>query len=627
MNPSPPVPAAADVEEPFRETLENVALVAASIDADGIVAFANRFLLALTGWRRDEVVGHDWFERFDDDPDVRADFFACMSAGVIRPHFESDIRTRTGERRTIRWSSTLRRDGEGAVLGIVTIGEDVTERREAEEELRRREEHFRTLIEHGTDAICVLSEDGTSLYESPSVERVLGWKPEELLGNVNVDLNHPDDAAAANENFEAALRGECRPTLETRLRHRDGSWRIVETIARRHEQDGRPVVILNYRDITERRELEERLLHAQKLEAVGQLAGGVAHDFNNLLTAIGGYSEFLLESLDADDPRRADAVEISRATERAAALTRQLLAFSRRQVLQPEVLDAAAVVVDLENLLARLLGASVRLTTSVADGCLVHADRSQLEQVIANLAVNARDAMPGGGSLAIAVRPTEDEDGAWAEIVVADTGTGIDDRTIPHIFEPFFTTKGKDEGTGLGLATVYGIVAQSGGSVAVSSEVGAGTTFTVRLPLAAAQPAVPAPAPPPGREAISRDEATILLVEDEAMIRHLVRDVLGRSGYVVVDAPSGEAALQLLRDGRLEPDLLLTDVVMPGLSGPQLAEIVAHESSGVRVLFMSGYTDEPEAVVGVPQTAFLAKPFAPQELVAKVGEVLDAVRA
>ena len=609
-------------ERRLSETLENVRLVAASIDARGTVTFANDFLLELTGWTREEVVGHDWFDRFDHDAGVRADYFRCMAEGEIRPHFESAIRTRAGARRTIRWSSTFQRGEDGDVAGIVTIGEDVTERREAEAQLRRREEHFRSLIEHAADIITILELDGTIRYESPSVERVLGWKVDELIGRNAFELIHPDDLAGTAEVFRSGIAGGEVPPFQFRFGCADGSWRSLEALGEAHHDENGPFVVINSRDVTERRVLEEKLLHAQKLESVGRLAGGVAHDFNNLLTAIGGYAEFLLVSLDEDDERRADAVEIARAADRAAALTRQLLAFSSRQVLQPEVLDAVEAVRELQNLLSQLLGADVRLTTEGEEGCLVEADRGQVEQVITNLVINARDAMPGGGDVTIVVSRTED-DGSWVDICVTDTGTGIDDATMEHIFEPFFTTKGKDEGTGLGLATVYGIVAQSGGTVTVASELGTGTTFRVRLPLSlgvVADDVVPDASP------ASRGGETILLVEDEDMIRSLVRDVLTRSGYTVLDAPSGDAALELLGASEAAIDLLVTDVVMPGLSGPALAELVVGERPDVRVLFMSGYTNEPEAVVGSPDSAFIAKPFAPQALVAKVRDVLETVR-
>ena len=303
-------------EQRFRETLENVSLVAASIDAGGVVTFANDFLLELTGWTRAEVVGHDWFERFDGDEHVRRDYFECMTRGEIRPHFESTLRTRRGELRTIRWSSTMQYDHAGAAAGIVTIGEDVTERRAAEEELRVREEHFRSLIENASDVICVLTPDGTSLYESPSVERMLGWKPEELVGRQNFAFRHPDDEAKVSASWAAILAGEETPPVELRLRHRDGSWRTVESVGRLRLQGGEPVVVLNYRDVTERRELEERLLHAQKLEAVGRLAGGVAHDFNNLLTAIGGFAS-LGQHIAVDGPTKDCFDQVASASERA----------------------------------------------------------------------------------------------------------------------------------------------------------------------------------------------------------------------------------------------------------------------------------------------------------------------
>jgi CheY-like chemotaxis protein len=274
-------------------------------------------------------------------------------------------------------------------------------------------------------------------------------------------------------------------------------------------------------------------------------------------------------------------------------------------------------------MLARLLGSQVELSTSAEPGCYVEADRGQLEQVITNLAVNARDAMPDGGRLAIDTRRV-DRDGSWVEVVVSDTGTGMDAETLEHAFEPFFTTKEQDKGTGLGLATVYGVVAQSGGDVVAWSQPGSGSTFRVLLPLVAAAPAPRTVAAAPEG---ARGAETILLVEDEEMIRRLVRDVLRSSGYTVLDAPAGGEALELLRADENGIDLLLTDVVMPGLSGPALAAIAVEERPGLRVLFMSGYTSEPEAVVGAPDTAFLAKPFAPNDLVTKVREVLEKVPA
>jgi two-component system, cell cycle sensor histidine kinase and response regulator CckA len=607
-------------EQRYRETLENVALIAASIDASGTVRFANDFLLELTGWTRDEVVGHDWFERFDDDPMVRDDFFDCMARGEIRRHFESSLRTRAGELRIVSWSSILEHDESGAVAGIVTIGEDVTERRRAEDELRRREEHFRSLIENASDVISVLSADGTSLYESPSVERVLGWTPEELVGSRNFALRHPDDAEQVAAIVEHVLAGEEASPIEFRLRHKDGSWRTVEAVVQTRMQGGLPVLVSNYRDVTEQRELQQQLLHSQRLEAVGRLAGGIAHDFNNLLTAIGGYTEFLIGGFEPGDPRREDALEIALAADRAAALTRQLLAFSRRQVMELVVLEPAAVVAGLEPLLTRLLGEDIEVSTSSEPGCFVEADGGQLEQVITNLAVNARDAMPGGGRLSISTRHVEHAGAAYVELAVSDTGTGMDADTLSHLFEPFFTTKDTTKGSGLGLATIYGIVAQSGGEVLVESVLGEGSCFRVLLPLTEQPVDVVEVAPEP--PAVTSGAETILLVEDEDTIRRLVDDVLSRSGYTVLVAPAAPEAIALLRAN--DVDLLLTDVVMPGMSGPDLARVATAERPKLRVLFTSGYTNEPDELLADNDAGFIGKPFLPRALVAKVREVLDA---
>ena len=541
-----------------------------------------------------------------------------MELGEIRSHFESTIRTRSGERRDISWNSTLQRDASGVVAGIATIGQDVTERRRADSLLRSREELFRSLIENASDVITIVAADGTSLYESPSVERLLGRKPEELVGMPSFALLHASDLELAERTFAAILAGEEPGAIEYRLRHSDGSWRTVEAIGRRRTQDGEWVVVVNYRDVTDQRQLREQLLHSQKLEAVGRLAGGIAHDFNNLLTAIGGYSQFLAAGFDDDDPRREDALEIVRASDRAAALTGQLLAFSRRQVLLAEVLDLGEVVAGLESMLSRLLGESVELATSVEPGCLVRADRGQLEQVITNLALNARDAMPSGGNVELAVRCLDGD----VELTVSDTGVGMDPETIVHIFEPFFTTKDPGKGTGLGLATAYGIVTQSGGDISVDSRLGEGSTFRVVLPRSAELAAFPVEREERPEERTGTEG--VLLAEDEETIRRLVGEVLARSGYTVFAASNGDEALQLLQEHPGEIDLLLTDVVMPGMSGPDLARAAARLAPSLRVLFTSGYTSEPDEAFDDPEVAFIGKPFSPQDLVAKVRDVLDA---
>jgi signal transduction histidine kinase/ActR/RegA family two-component response regulator len=369
-------------------------------------------------------------------------------------------------------------------------------------------------------------------------------------------------------------------------------------------------------NVTGRRELEARLQQAQKMEAVGRLAGGVAHDFNNLLTAIAGYSEFLISGLQ-DDHLRRHAEEIKKASARAAALTGQLLAFSRRQVLQPRVLDLNAVVSDMDMMLRRLIGEDVELVNVLEPELgAVLADPTQLEQVIVNLAVNARDAMPQGGSVTIETANV----GEFVELRMTDTGIGMTEAERAQLFDPFFTTK--VGGTGLGLATVYGVVEQSGGSIEVDSAPGEGSSFRILLP-AVEDPALPAA--PDHDESPASGSETVLLVEDELVVRRLVAEILETSGYTVLQAGDGPSALELLRRHADGIDLLITDVVMPGMSGPEVAERVVALRPGTEVLYISGYTDSAIDHHGVlePGIAFLQKPFSADELTRKVRTVLD----
>ncbi len=511
------------------------------------------------------------------------------------------------------------------------------ERESMRQQLHERDAYFRSLIEQAMDIIAVLDADGGIRYASPSVLPLLGYMPDELLGRSMLHVVHPEDADDTFRVFaEGVATGRAGRLFEVRLRHKDGTYRTVEAIGRYLTDD--PVVrgvVINARDVTERRSLERQLLQAQKMEAVGRLAGGIAHDFNNVLTGIFGYVGLLLEGLPTLSPLRPDLEEIRSAAERAAALTRQLLAFSRKQVLQTRVLDLNELLTDLDRLLRRLLGEDIDIVTKL-DPALgaVRADAGQLEQVVVNLAVNARDAMPGGGRLTIETRNAElDEDyvrghgpvrpGSYVMFALSDTGTGMSPETMSHLFEPFFTTKEAGKGTGLGLATVYGIVKQSGGYVWCYSEPGLGTTFKVYLPRVDEpvdrRPARVAASPTRGSE-------TVLVVEDETALRTLTRRVLERHGYTVLDAASAEAAATLAQGYAAPIHLLLADVVLPGGSSRELADALLMQRPQLKVLFMSGYTEDAIVHRGVlaANTPFINKPFSADGLVAKVREVLDA---
>jgi two-component system, cell cycle sensor histidine kinase and response regulator CckA len=501
-----------------------------------------------------------------------------------------------------------------------------SERGRAVEALERREEHYRSLIENSLDLISILNIDGTIRYASPSHERLLGYHLDDLVGQNIFAFIHPDDMTGARTVFRN-LDGAA--SLQCRFRHSDGTWRVLESFGRNLSHlPGVSGVVVNSRDVTDRKRLEEQLHHSQRLEAVGRLAGGVAHDFNNLLMIINGYSQMLLEGMAPNDPMRPELEQVVKAAERATELTHQLLAFSRRQVARPAVINLNTLVRDMDRMLRRVIGEDVELLTHLADGLsTVRVDPGQIEQVILNVAVNARDAMPNGGTLTLEtsnVHVTDEyqrshpapQAGHYVVLAVSDTGFGMDAPVLSRVFEPFFTTK--EHGTGLGLSTSYGIIKQSGGDIWVDSKPGAGTTFRIYLPVA----------DQPGDEALAaqtnpllRGEETILLVEDEDSVRHVVETMLQRHGYRVLPSSTANDALakSAQYDGIIH--LLITDVVMPGMSGRRMAESLLKTRPGMRVLFVSGY-GEPVDTKG--SAAFLQKPFTTGELALKIREVLQA---
>ncbi len=524
--------------------------------------------------------------------------------------------------------------------GVVTIGRDVSDRRSAEQFRAEAEAKYQTLVEQvaAISYIAELGMDGQWLYVSPQVETMFGFSVDDWLADSRAWVRHihPDDHVVVEAAEEAAKRGE-RFQAEYRIIRKDGRviW-VSDTAVVVPGSDAHPLMEGIIVDITERKQLEGQLQQARRMEAVGRLAGGIAHDFNNLLTIIKGYTELGLTRAKNQPEVRADLERIEDASERAAGLVRQLLAFSRRQVLQPKVLDLNGIVVGLDKLLRRLMDEDISMETIVGkDLGTIKADPGQVEQVIMNLVVNARDAMPNGGRLTVETENVE-LDGAYARdhatvrpgsyvmLAVSDTGVGMSADTIAHIFEPFYTTKESGRGTGLGLSTVYGIVKQSGGYIWVYSEPGEGTTFKVYLPR------VDEPAEAlPKKKASLTDRAgteTILLVEDEPELRELTRMALASRGYSVVEAANPDEAERLAEKLGAKIHLLLTDVIMPGISGRELAKRVSARHPAMRVLYMSGYTYNVIAQGGTLErgVAFLQKPFTPSGLVEKVREVLDA---
>jgi two-component system, cell cycle sensor histidine kinase and response regulator CckA len=507
-------------------------------------------------------------------------------------------------------------------------------------QLLERDELFRLITENAADMIAVVDVDGRRLYNSPSYERILGYTPQEL-GTNSLEQIHPDDCDKVKKASLEAIRTGMGQSVEYRMCHKDGNWRTLEsrtsTILDPRGKVER-LVIVN-RDITQRKLLEEQFRQAQKMEAVGRLSGGVAHDFNNLLGVIIGYGEIVQERIAATDPLRSSVDEILKASHRAASLTRQLLAFSRQQVLDPKILDLKTVVKDMEKMLQRLIGEDIELKTDLAPaGARIKADAGQIEQVVLNLAVNARDAMPNGGKLVLATSNFHmDEDsvrrypypvsvGDYLLLTVSDTGVGMDAATRARVFEPFFTTKEKGKGTGLGLSMVYGVVKQSGGYIDVTSEPNAGATFKIYLPKAEG-----AVVPQPQTELLASLHGTemVLLVEDERSLRVLARRQLESCGYSVLEAGSGTDALEVAGKYPGTIHLLLTDVVMPGMNGRILAQELVRHRPQLGVIYMSGYTGQVVGADGVLNegSCFLAKPFTREELARKLREALEGRKA
>ena len=526
------------------------------------------------------------------------------------------------------------RDDQGAIVAGMALVQEISATRGAAEALRGSEARFRALVENSYDAVALIDADAKIVYASASTTRLLGYSPAELVGRNPLDLIHPDDLPYARERFAAAAeRPDAAVVAEYRVRHRDGSWRSIEGVGvNRIAEPGIGAIVANFRDITERKQLEERLRRAHRMDAVARLAGAIAHDYNNLLTVILGSAEILLHDLPAAYARRDDLEQIKAAASRAAELTRQVLAYSRQQVLTPRMLDVNALIGGMERVLQPLVGGGVELQLQLGGGIgTVRADPVQLEQAIVNVVLNAREAMPSGGRLTLATADVavdeafaRDHDpmspGRYVTVAVRDQGVGMDAETRGHLFEPFFTTKPGRHGAGLGLATTYGIIKQSGGYIWAESAVGEGSTFTIYLPWHAPLPAAEAGRRAEAPAATGAGE-TVLVVDDEPAVRLVTKRILQRNGYTVLEASGGHEALRVLREHPGPIQLLLSDVIMPEMNGREVAERVRERRPGIKVLFMSAYSPAAIAHDGLLEegAAFLRKPF-------EIGQLLKAVR-
>ena len=591
------------------------------------------------GRTRDEVVGRTNRELGQPEADVHtAHDRRAMETGLPEI-YEADRYLADGTVRRVIVTKAPLRSADGEITGTVTASQDITERHEAEQALRQSAQLLQTLFDFASDAIFISNLDGSFVEVNRTACERLGYSHDELLTMTAADIDGSGYEAQLPERTGTLLT-EGVGLIETTHLRKDGTAFPVEINATLINLNGGPAVLSVARDLTERKQaeaerlvLEEQLRQAQKMEEIGRLAGGIAHDFNNLLTAIRGNADLALIELPPGVGPREDLEQIQQAADRAASLTRQLLAFARRTVLKPEVVNLASIVRNLEPLLGRLIGEDVTLVTVAPAGTgSVLADPGQIVQVIVNLAVNAREAMPEGGTLTIEIADVEGATtdvalaatgpaGPMTSLSVSDTGIGMTAETLGHLFEPFFTTKGPDKGTGLGLAQVWGIVRASGGTVTARSEPGRGSTFTVFLPRVeetVEDLAEPLPADTSGGDRTG----TILLVEDDIGVRRFATRVLERAGYRVLTAPDGTAAIETARSGPLE--LLVTDMVMPGLSGREVATKIVAIQPGIHVLYMSGHTEKGIVHDGVlePDIDFLAKPFTSEGLLGAVAAAM-----
>lgn len=625
-----------ETEERFRAVFEQAGLAVLLVDRDHNIVASNRAAQGMFGYSADEFQTLAFPNYLlAGDPSQAIQNLRELVEGKTTQTSPVEIKCLRKDGGVLWGRCTLSAiyDGQGRFQLAAGIIEDITEHLSAEEQVRFQA-HLLSVV---GEAVIAATMEGEITFWNRYAETLYGWSAADVLNRNLFEILLPGSLVDVSEEIMAQVTTGANWIGELVVKNKAGlSFPVFMTASPILQADGRVLGMVGVSsDISKRKLLEEQLRQSQKMDALGRLAGGIAHDFNNLLTAINGYSQIAMLKLHEKDPLRKDLQEVLKAGERAASLTRQLLAFSRLQVFLPRVIDLNVVVTDIDKLLRRLIGEDIHLVASLSPGLgYVMADPGQIEQVVLNLVVNARDAMPRGGTLTIEtanVDLTQDyshqnyraKPGAYVMLAVTDTGSGMDELTISRAFEPFFTTKEPGKGTGLGLSTVYGIVEQSGGDIRVYSEVGRGTTFKIYLPRVEKDEE---PQPLIGyTDAPSRGTETILLVEDEDSVRNLVQAILKNNGYTVIQAKHGGEALLICERFEGEIHLMMTDVVMPQLSGRELAERLAPLRPQMKVLYMSGYTDDAIVRHGITQAgpSLIQKPFTPDAILRKVREMLE----
>lgn len=621
--------------------LDTAAIMVLALDSEGCITKMNKKGHEILGYDDGELIGRNWFETclpIHAREELSSVFRRNMNGeATFVEYYENPVVTKSGHERLIAWHNALLSDENGRAYGTLSSGMDITEHRLAEDALRESEERFRQFFENDPAYCYRISPEGVILDVNRSALQALGYKKKELLGKPLKPLYAQESPERMEELSARWKETGYLKNEEIIVCTKDGRRRIVLLSANQiRDREGNLLHTIAVQwDITEKRDLEEQFRQAQKMEAIGRLAGGMAHDFNNILMAVMGNCELILSDLREADPMREDVLQIRECAVRAASLTRRLLIFSRRRVLEPINIDLNEIVSGMDELLRRVIGEDIELLTTLArQPVTVRVDPGDMEQIILNVVINARDAMPRGGRLTIETgKVFFDEEytgghafirpGPYVMLAISDTGCGMDRETLKKIFEPFFTTKETGKGTGLGLATVYGMVKQSEGHIQVSSEVGAGTTLKIYLPLAREKSK--RVKSQDVKEKIKRGIETILVVEDEKSVRHLVMRILRNAGYTVLEARGGGEALLLCEkhDGPIA--LVISDVVMPRMSGRELVERLKSTRPEMKALFMSGYTDDAVTRHGIVenQTPFLQKPFSATDILRKVRAILD----